>query len=465
MKCFGIMAACILVLVGHLSGSRVSPEGSTSSNAAVRSFQTPLPRSSSEEGDSTVLLQGVRGVNVQPASASTLHGTLERRSDHKALVQTNTSASSQHFTSEGWRENVPTLQSLMQHHVHLQAGASAAVLLLALFLLVFCFGLVLCQNLGNNTQTITKELAREPQSALYSNGAFSEKARVVKHREPEALRFPPAPKNVQGSFPRGDYLPGSHALGPPAASTKSVHSAFPRDSMTGPRPTFNGSLPSQVPVSQRLTGSRATGWTRSLSPVEKYSFKGRMESPTPRTPRSQATTVGGIPPLCPKMPTLANEARFLIPKNAISMVSEGATLSILGMSGSNLFNAVVKAVSGDRWLQMALSEASEPCATIRLERPDTPSGAVIRGEGGAYYGMLEMQPDGSCEVTRNDSTLIYIEADIDNLTLTLKAPRGQVLATVTCLDQIDISVGQGNDVVLLMCCILAVLIQSAPPDF
>jgi len=464
-------------------------------NAFAGPSRTALP---SGEGDTMVLLQGVRGVNVHPASEA-VHGSLEstrgseaactkgrgdcgkhaegHRREAKAAAQaTQAHASvvgSRGFWSQNPTDYVAALQVLMKRHFHFQAGPSIAVMLIVV-LIVFCFTLLLCANLGPFhlmiSERSTKDLQRE-QSVPYSSSAFSERKQVVQHREPVGLykAYPIASQtNVQSGLPR-DSLPGPSVLGPPITSTKSVQSAFPRDSLPGLHPTVTASLPSQAPVLESLPGPRATGSFRSHSPPENYSFKGSMmgtESAAPRTPRSQATSTFGIPALCPRMPVLANEARFLIPKNAISMVTEGAALSILGMSGSNLFNATVRTVNGYRWLEMALSsESSGPCATIRLDRPDAPTGALICGQGGAYYGMLEMQPDGSCEVTRNDSTLIYIEADIDNLTLTLKAPLGQVLATVTCLDQIDITVGQGNDVVLLMCCILAVLIQSAPPDF
>jgi len=158
----------------------------------------------------------------------------------------------------------------------------------------------------------------------------------------------------------------------------------------------------------------------------------------------------------------ACEARFLIPKHAIGMVAEGGALKIVGLSGSSFFQVTMRSDHGYHLLEMCLcTDLSTPCATIRLDKPDAPSGAVIRGEGGAYYGILERRSDGSCEVTRDDRTLICIEADTQTLALSLRAPFGKTLATVQCAEHVDIKVTEGNDVVLLISCILAVLIQSS----
>lgn len=219
-------------------------------------------------------------------------------------------------------------------------------------------------------------------------------------------------------------------------------------------------------------GSSSSMGGRTLQSISPLPLVPVRAEGTERSPALLPSTHGisfgnpaeSMPPLCPKMFMPACEARFLIPKNAIELMTDGGALKVVGLSGTALFQAIVRVVGGYQLLEMSLcSDLTTPCATIRLEQADASQGSVIRGEGGAYYGILEMRSDGMCEVTREGRKVMLIEADTDSLTLSLKLPSGHLAASVGFEEHVDIRVNQGTDVVLILSCILAVLIQSAPP--
>mmetsp|Transcript_34147 Transcript_34147/g.60380 ORF Transcript_34147/g.60380 Transcript_34147/m.60380 type:complete len:422 (+) Transcript_34147:85-1350(+) len=421
MEHIKIPALWILILTWCTSASRISPKVSGRSNADA----------GSEEGDSMMLLQGMRSVNVQPGSADD-HGNGHHK-EPKATVQAHvppniqTLAQTDDSLAGGSKGQNPTdyvtaMQIHLHRHLHLASGPSLFVILFAL-LIVVCFFIVMVRNVGGDQ-------------------LFGIPAEPEKH----SLHAEWTRENTGGAFgERTQSVPQSRKASPVPA-TKNVPSAAGTATMSSPLTT--GQMQARVVSQEQNLGNQ-------MAADSQASGLGY-----------QPPAVVTIPPLCPKMSMPACEARFLIPKHAISMVADGGALKIVGLSGSALFQATVRTVKGYRLLEMSLcTDLSTPCATIRLDHPEAPSGAVIRGEGGAYYGILEMRSDGSCEVTRDDRTLMFIEADTDTLTLSLKAPRGQILATVSCLEHVDIKVSQGNDVVLLISCILAVLIQSAPPNF
>mmetsp|Transcript_64590 Transcript_64590/g.122504 ORF Transcript_64590/g.122504 Transcript_64590/m.122504 type:complete len:446 (-) Transcript_64590:474-1811(-) len=438
-------AVYMLILIWCTGASRIFPKGLGSSNKVAGSPHSALP---SEEGDTMMLLQGVRGVNVQHGSAES-HGSMARKhstgtactgdcekqkqkegrdkdSELKAAAQTPISvgtlaeaeaSSVSQARSQALRDYITAIEIHVHRHLRLATGPTIFAVLFALIIVV-CFFIVLVRS-----------------GVWYKS---SESEPVVRHRFEASPDRPRTPPQASSPFP-----------GPTRASPVVSTRDFQRVSlaaMTSPN-TTSASLQPQAPA-------------------QDDSLARKQMAAEAQVTRFAPPAVVAVPPLCPKMSMPACEARFLIPKHAISMVADGGALKIVGLSGSALFQATVRTVKGYRLLEMSLcTDLSTPCATIRLDHPEAPSGAVIRGEGGAYYGILEMRSDGSCEVTRDDRTLMFIEADTDTLTLSLKAPRGQILATVSCLEHVDIKVSQGNDVVLLISCILAVLIQSAPPNF
>jgi len=314
----------------------------------------------------------------------------------------------------------------------------------------------------------------------------------------------PGPRWNPSAWPtfRDSHSPKPVALSPQEMAHSSLLPVLPATSATLPAPatppqsqTYLGAHSSQRPAQHSgtsnghpgtsnvhlptQTSSQPQTYSLPLSPLPKLRPVPRLASLEWKPEQASRTSMKlkRCPsPLCPSLVLPSRMSGFTIPMSEILDASESSgVLNISSaLSHTALLQASVCANGANRRLEIKTTEPGAPVrASIgnsRTQRPGPNSINMfdIYGQGGSYYGLLDIRISGSCIITRHGQPVMTIDGDPEELNLWITSAGGEDVATAKCtneglgelesVEHVDIRVQPGMDAVLALACILAVLL-------